>query len=387
MNHKIDKRKNRFIASTFLLFLSIKGRINFLQLGRYGKHPESLFRYHFEDEFDFLEFNSVLLRDSCCKIDALAFDPSYINKSGKKTPGVGYFWSGVAAKAKWGLEISGIAALDKENHTAFHLDAIQTIDFQENETLLDFYARKIVERKEKLLPVSNYITADAYFSKKGFTDKLTKESFHLISRLRNDADLMYLYKGKQRGGRGRHKKYDGKIRYKNIDKLKVQMVSDVENEQIFMGMVYSKALKMEINLVAVYTLNSKAKWIHKLYFSTDLKQHWKDILELYKLRFQIEFLYRDAKQNTGLNDCQARSTNKLNFHFNTSLTVINLAKIEHWLSRDKDVRGSFSMADIKTLYSNELLLNLFLVEFGINPNLHKNKQRINKLRLFGTIAA
>lgn len=35
---------------------------------------------------------------------ALAFDPSYILKAGKKTPGVGYFWSGVAGRAKWGLE-------------------------------------------------------------------------------------------------------------------------------------------------------------------------------------------------------------------------------------------------------------------------------------------
>ncbi|EKF54418.1 hypothetical protein I215_12338 [Galbibacter marinus] len=34
----------------------------------------------------------------------IAFDPSYVSKSGKKTPGVGYFWSGSAARAKWGLE-------------------------------------------------------------------------------------------------------------------------------------------------------------------------------------------------------------------------------------------------------------------------------------------
>jgi hypothetical protein len=40
---------------------------------------------------------------------------------------------------------------------------------------------------------------------------------------------------------------------------------------------------------------------------------------MYRLRFQIEFLYRDAKQFTGLNDCQARSPSKLNFH-NMSLT-------------------------------------------------------------------
>mgnify|MGYP003439838048 CR=1 FL=1 len=39
------------------------------------------------------------------------------------------------------------------------------------------------------------------------------------------------------------------------------------------------------------------------------------IIQYYKSRFQIEFFYRDAKQDTGLNHCQARSENKLNFHF------------------------------------------------------------------------
>ena len=58
---------------------------------------------------------------------AIAFDPSYISKSGKKTPGLNYFWSGVAGKTKWGLEIGGIAAIDIDNHTAFHLEAVQTL--------------------------------------------------------------------------------------------------------------------------------------------------------------------------------------------------------------------------------------------------------------------
>ena len=38
----------------------------------------------------------------------IAFDPSYIYKTGKHTPGLGYFWSGCASKTKWGLEIGGV---------------------------------------------------------------------------------------------------------------------------------------------------------------------------------------------------------------------------------------------------------------------------------------
>lgn len=93
-------------------------------------------------------------------------------------------------------------------------------------------------------------------------------------------------------------------------------------------------------------------------------------MQMYRLRFQIEFLYRDAKQHTGLNDCEARSRRKLDFHWNLSLTAINLAKIIHWIpKKDKNPNEEavFSMNDIKTQYYNKLLLNRFISMFGINP--------------------
>jgi len=50
-------------------------------------------------------------------------------------------------------------------------------------------------------------------------------------------------------------------------------------------------------------------------------------VKYYQLRFQIEFLFRDAKQFAGLNHCQARNQHKLDFHFNMSLAAVNLAKV------------------------------------------------------------
>lgn len=63
-------------------------------------------------------------------------DPSYLSKSGKKTHGVGYFWSGFAGKSKQGLEVAGFAAIDPVINTAFHFDAYQTpakeeLDYQQ----------------------------------------------------------------------------------------------------------------------------------------------------------------------------------------------------------------------------------------------------------------
>jgi len=63
-------------------------------------------------------------------------------------------------------------------------------------------------------------------------------------------------------------------------------------------------------------------------FSTDVNIDAKDILTFYKSRFQIEFIFRDAKQFTGLADCQARDLTKLDFHFNACLLALNLAKFQ-----------------------------------------------------------
>ncbi|PLX03065.1 MAG: hypothetical protein C0594_11105 [Marinilabiliales bacterium] len=156
---------------------------------------------------------------------------------------------------------------------------------------------------------------------------------------------------------------------------------------MYHAIVYAKSLKRDINLVAVYTKQKSGKWSHKLYFSTDLDMKPEMIIEYYQARFQIEFIYRDAKQYTGLNDCQARSENKLHFHFNASLTAINLAKINHWLNIPKVQRPAFSMADVKTMYHNELLLARFFSVFAVRPNLKKNKSKIRELITYGAIAA
>jgi hypothetical protein len=71
-----------------------------------------------------------------------------------------------------------------------------------------------------------------------------------------------------------------------------------------------------------------------------------------------------------LNDCEARSKNKLNFHFNTSLTAVNLAKMAHWRASKSD-KIPFSMSDVETVYNSDLQLNRFIRKFGINPNTPK----------------
>ena len=382
----INKWRRMFLLETFIYFLSIRGRMNFLQLARYGKYKEQRYRQQFEKRFDFLIFNKELTLSQGSGRYAIAFDPSYVSKSGKHTPGVGWYWSGCANRAKWGLEIGGLAAIDIDNHTAFHLEAVQTLN-RGDQNLSDWYAGVISERKDILKSISKYLVADAWFSKKSFADQVISSGLHLVSRLRDDADMKYLCTNTPTGKRGRPRKYTGKIDISEIDRDYFTFISGDDETTIYAGEVYCKALKRNIMLVHVTYSKTNGKNARKLYFSTDISMDPNDVLLYYHSRFQIEFLYRDGKQHTGLNDSQARSENKLHFQFNASLTSINIAKAIHWLSIPKEERGTFSMADIKTMNHNILMLNRFFDVFGIYPHSAKNNKHVRELILYGTMAA
>ena len=125
---------------------------------------------------------------------------------------------GCAHASKWGLEISGIAAVDVDNNFAFHLEVVQTPEGKGNpnsdENLLDWYGKVLYESKKALSELSSYIVADDYFAKKPFVDKVFSMDMHLISRLRDDADLKYLFRGERTGKKGRPRKHDGEIEWK-----------------------------------------------------------------------------------------------------------------------------------------------------------------------------
>jgi len=142
---------------------------------------------------------------------------------------------------------------------------------------------------------------------------------------------VYKFKGEQKGGRGRPKKHDGKIDFKNLNKDYFELHQSDDSVQVYCGIVFSKSLKTDVLVAIVYT-NKKGNWKHKIYMSTDLNLTCKKLLNYYQTRFQIEFLYRDAKQHTGLNDC-ARFTTILKVfealgakvHFNVELNNRKLA--------------------------------------------------------------
>jgi hypothetical protein len=387
---ELNKPRKDFIVSVLWHILSIKGKINFLQFGRFSSLGEQTYRNQFEKKFDFFAFNKQIINKVASGERVVALDPSYIPKAGKSTYGKGKFWSGVAKAAKWGLDICGFAVIDIVNNTSLHLNAWQTPSATElvnkGLNLLTYYASLVAENAEKFKEFSDYIIADAYFSKKPFVDKILLVGLHFISRLRDDSVLKYKYYGEKTGRQGRPKQFNGKVDVKNLDTNYFYLDLSTEEIKIYSAVVYSKAFKRDIKLAVAVFLKDGKEIARKLYFSTDLEQEGEKIVRYYRSRFQIEFLYRDAKQFTGLTTCQARSENKLDFHFNAALTAVNLAK-QDWLSTKNGTLKPFSMADYKTLYNNTLMLERFMCRFAINPNTAKNQKIVKELLDYGKIAA
>ncbi len=387
----LSKPRKNFILSTMILFLSMRGRYNFKGMERYGSYSEKSYRLHFEKGFDFFKFNAELYKLKLSNNCIVAFDPSYLPKSGKHTPHKGTFYSGCLGRARGGIEIGGLAVVDLTHNTAFNLEAIQTPSPKELKakglSLVDYYAQLIVDRSKQIREISKYLAVDGYFAKLKYIDKIKNSTdLEIICKLRQDANLKYLYKGPKRKGKGRPKKHDGKVDTKSIDKRRFKEIFRDETVILFQAIVWSVSLKRNINVVyAEFLDDGKPTKRYALLFSTDLELDGISIYKFYKGRFQIEFLFRDAKQFTGLTHCQARSENKLYFHFNIALTTTGLAKAAHYLEKEKD--KSFSLADIKTSYFNELMLDLFLSNFQIDTELKKNKQAIKSILEFGKIAA
>ena len=135
------------------------------------------------------------------------------------------------------------------------------------------------------------------------------------------------------------------------------------------------------------TVAIRAEFALGLRFSTDVEQDPRQIYQDYKLQFQVEFIFWDAKQFTGLEDCQTRDAQKLAFHFNASLTALNLAKLEARQQHSGQEPFVFSLASIKRRMLNQHLLDRFIPNLDLEPSQIKSHPNYSNLCNYGIIAA
>jgi hypothetical protein len=384
----LSKPQRDFLLTFFPTLFTVRGKATIANLARHSGLSERTFRRNYRKSWGFNRLNALLLDLLDLGECIAAIDATTIPKAGRKTFGVGWFWSGSRNSMIKGLEVSCISIVSMPFRTAFALSVRQIPAITRKLSRLDHYLRQVQRCKRQLRKRVKYLVGDGFYSKKAFIDGVTDIGIDpiaigFIGRLRRDSNMRYLYKGPNEKRRGPRKKYSGK--FKGIHKRRFRKVRELgDRTHLYSCVMYHVGFKRKLLVVAL--LNTKTQK-YVLLFSTDTQACPEKVLNYYSARFQIEFLFRDAKQHTGFEDCQSRDKQALDFHFNACLTAVNIAKVEILQKRTGHQAGPISIADFKTALFNRFWLNRIISKLDLEPDLVLNHPNYQGLLLFGLIAA
>ena len=372
------------------------GKVNFVNLSRYSELSERTYRRQFEQSLHFMGLNHCLIEAAIGpeRFQVAAIDASFIPKSGKHTPGLDWFYNGKASRAERGLEISTIAVVDVEAALGYALSVQQTPATEpvaEPEpqvpavTRVDHYLTHLQTTRSALPESVRHLVGDGDYNSYKWVKGVTALQLEVIGKLRHDADLRYCYEGPQKP-RGARRKYDGKVFFDDLSRW--HFLGKVKpNVSLYTLVVWSVNLKRKIRVVYLINQHSAERSCSALLFSTDIELDPIQLYKAYRARFQIEFIFREAKQFTGLTDCQARDEHKLDFHFNASLTALNLAKWDAYAQHHTDEPFVFSMASYKRRKLNQHLLERFIHNLGLDETLIKSHPNYQALCDYGTLVS
>jgi hypothetical protein len=373
-----------------------------MNLSRYSSYSDRTYRRQYDQSFDFVAFNALTIAAAVPehREQILAIDASFANKSGKSTWGLDWFYNGSAGQSEKGLEISLIVVVDVLAHQAYPLSVSQTAARTAEEQSqrkqkkgktaavsgrVQGYINQLQATKPSLPSGIKYLAADSFYSKKSFVDSVCALELDLISKLRIDADLRYLHDGPQKA-RGARRKYGDKVVFSDLSRL--ELVEEIEpGIALYTQTVWHVSLKRKIRLACLVNLEDSTVVV---LFSTDLDLDPKKIHSYYKSRFQIEFVFRDAKQFTGLCDCQSRQPARLNFHFNASLSALNLAKLQMYQpSKDEEstvMPVSLSMNNYHRQAQNRYFMEVFISMLDLDQTSIKSHPNYEKCLQLGSLS-
>src|SRR5215475_12342017 len=392
----VGRPQRKFLVLLFSTILALRGRVNFRNLRRYSDYSERTIARQFRRAFDWPDFHQRVITTALHpQAEAIsAQDASFIPKSGKQTFGLGHFFNGCASRAEHRLELSTLAVVDVTRRCAFTLAVAQTppgedaTKAEQEETWVDFYTQQLRAHRHRLPSRVKYHCVDGYYAKKKYIAEVVRLDLHAITKLRSDADCWFLYTGPHPKRRGARRKYDGKVNFQALSRFEdLGTMEDAPHLHLYTAVVWHKTLKCRLRIVVLLNQKDPARPRFIVLGSTDPELNGHKLIDLYAAHFQIEFLFRDSKQFTGLLDCQARAASALDFHFNASLATLNLVRAEDLVMPQGQEPHVFSMASWKQCHFNERLLDVFIEKFALDPTWVKNHACYDELRTYGAIAA
>jgi hypothetical protein len=221
----VKQPQRKFLESLLATILALRGRVNFRNLSRYCDYSERTISRQFQSEFDWPDFHQRVITQALKGNSVMisAQDTSFIPKSGKQSFGLGYFFNACHSRPERGLEISRLALVDVTRRCALTLAVAQTppapdkaTKQKKDQTRIDFYRQQLRAHRHRLPPQVNYHAVDGYFAKKKYIDEVASLKLHPITKLRCDADCLFLYTGPHPPRRGARRNYDGKVNWQDL---------------------------------------------------------------------------------------------------------------------------------------------------------------------------
>lgn len=394
----LSKPRQKFVAALIATILAVRGRVNYRNLARYGGYNERTYARQFAQPFAWLNYHAQLIQSSmpASHRRILAQDASFIPKSGKQTSGLDWFYNGCAGRAERGLEIHACAVVDLTQKGAYVAAVAQTPATPELKkedaarTRLDFALQQVQTVRPHLAADIQYLAADGAFANKKYADGVLTAGLHLVTKLRNDANMRFRFTGPRTGKRGRPKVYDGKVDWQDLSRFEKVALTDFNFDTDIEGYtaeLYHCTIKRWLRVIVLVWHTADGKRHHAIFATTDLKCAAVAVLEMYQARFQIEFLFRDGKQFAGLTECQARNAAALDFHFNASLATVSAARAAMAKEQANEESFVFSLATQKQVTFNELFLVEISTRLGYDLNCWKIHPAYEELRTYGALAA
>ncbi len=387
----LDKTTLRQLSCIVPAMLAMTGRVTMLGISRWtekGGSYRTIQRF-FNSPIVWAKVNWFFIRHHLLDredVILIGGDESVATKSGQKTYGLDRFFSSLYGKPVPGLSFFSLSLISVKERTSYPVMTEQVIKEEEEKPAKKKSGKKVKKQAKKrgrpkgsknknrreveltpyllqiqtmlkslllllgidLTPV--YCVMDGAFGNNNALQMVRQCSLHLISKLRYDAALYFPYEGKQKK-RGANKKYGAKLDYDHIpDKyLKETTLLDGIQTKIYQMTMWHKLIPDKLNIVIMVKTNLKTQKVARVVlFSSDLELAFDKLIDYYRLRFQIEFNFRDAKQFWGLEDFMNVNQIPVYNAANLAMFMVNVSQllIRHFRS----ACPTFSVNDLKARF-------------------------------------
>ena len=327
----------------------------------------------------------------------IAGDEVVISKAGDKTHGLDRFFSGVQQQVIPSIALFTFSLVNVRTEQAHPMQTTQVVKSAEEKAASKVKAaakkahktgekkpvgrRKGSKNKDKQAVALNpelvrikkglhsllamvgtllslkYVVMDGHFGNYPSAFMVMGTGLHLISKLRSDAALYSAFEGDHRG-RGPKPKYGPKLDVSQLDAkyLKDTSIEDQVRTDIYQGQFYNKEFAFPLNVVVILKTHLKTHaQARVILFSTDLEQTYDTISKFYRLRFKIEFNFRDAKQYFGLEDFMNVTEDGVTNAANIALFMVNFS--QELLQPFRQQNPDYSILDLKSHYRGYRYVN------------------------------